>query len=548
MPTESQPPSAPETVQAHPGPELQALPAKIPSADDYCLWEMDARDFHVGILGSGPGFMTMLDIISNEQYRDFLPGMVLVAVCEAVDQRKILHVQRRGIPVYDTCEAMLAAHPELDLIIELVGKRPRIQRLRSSLPAAVSLVDHVAAVFFCGMHTMLQAGIHCRRDLDRHKALLRAVMDEVNEDILLLDKERRVVDMNKTVRKRLAQGPGGEALVEELLGKSCHLVQTMENGKPFCPGEPDPACPFDETLAGGEKAECLLTRVDDQGKLVYYRVYTYPVRDSFGQMTHILMIRRNITARTLRERHQQQLDKLTMLGELSSYLAHEIRNPLFAIAGFTRSLQRSPSLRPEEREKVAIILEETERLDRMLKSMLDFARPTKDQVGECDLNRVAQQTVELMQIGYAQQLCSIELKAAPTLPLVRGDAEAVKQCLVNLIKNSLEAMPQGGHVQVRTGLDGQQVFVQVQDTGTGMSAQNMEKVFSPFYSTKPQGYGMGLAMIKKLVDELGGHVQLSSTLGEGTTVTLFFQPVLSGDAVESAPLFPPQPSDRDKTA
>ncbi len=496
-----------------------------PVLEEYCIWEMESARFMVGVVGTGPGFLTILDIISNDEYHEFIPTMELVAVAAppGSDQRRLEHVRRMDVPVYPGLDEMLAAHPEIDLLIELVGSRFRTKAVRATLPEHISLVDHVAAVFFCGMHNMLQAGQHCRVNLDRHMSMLRVIIDEVNEDIILLDKERRVIDMNRSVRQRLKDNP------DEYFGKACWLVQTLEDGEIFC-ASADKNCPFEETLQTGKKAEALMTRVNEQGQLVYYRVYTYPVCDTQGSMTHIMVFRRNITARTMRERHQQQLDKLALMGEMSAYLAHEIRNPLFAISGFTNSLLRSEKLDASEREKLDIIAQETKRLDRMLKSMLDFARPSKEgqkPLTDFDPNEVARQTVELMRIGYEHQGYVLHLDLHEGLPRGRGDAEAVKQCLVNLLKNSIEAMPKGGEILVRSALGPEHVQLQVADNGPGMSAAAMDKAFSPFFSTKAQGYGMGLAMIKKVVDEFGGLVDLSSSEGKGVTVTMSFLPVLA---------------------
>ncbi len=495
-----------------------------PKLEDYCLWELESSEFRVGIVGTGPGFMTILDIISNELYQEFIPTMRLVAVAAPAggDERKLEHVRARSIPVYATLDNMLHEHPEIDLLIELVGSRFQSRSVRARLPDHVSLVDHVSAVFFCGMHNMLQSSLFCRMNLDRHKAMLRAIIDEVNEDIVLLDKERRVVDMNKNVRERLQEGG------DQYFGKACWLVVTQENGMAFCNG-PEKHCPYDETLRTGKKAEALVTRVNEEGQLVYYRVYSYPVHDSQGHMTHVLVLRRNITARTLRERHQQQLDKLALMGEMSAYLAHEIRNPLFAISGFTNSLLRSGKLDESDREKLSIISEETKRLDHMLRSMLDFARPSTNgaKMEEFDPNRVARQTVELMRLGYGHQGYEITMDLQEKLPRGRGEAETVKQCLVNLIKNSIEAMPNGGRITVCTAMGDDHILLRVKDNGPGMSTEALEKAFSPFFSTKNQGYGMGLAMIKKVVDELGGLVELHSAEGKGTVVTLSFMPVLA---------------------
>jgi len=245
-------------------------------------------------------------------------------------------------------------------------------------------------------------------------------------------------------------------------------------------------------------------------------------------MTHILVMRRDITARTRREKQQQQAEKLAVVGEMSTYLAHEIRNPLFAIGGFTNALLRSPDLAEKDREKLAIIAEETGRLDRLLTSVLNFVRPGHpDTDAVCDLATVAQETADLMAAGYSRRGIDIEVKVDPGLPQVRGEAETVKQCLVNLIKNSIEAISGEGRIDIRAALDTDAVELSVTDTGVGMSREQLGRIFSPFYSTKEQGYGLGMAMIKKMVEEIGGEVEVNSVEGRGTTVTLRLRPILA---------------------
>ncbi len=496
-------------------------PANKISVDEYCLWEMEDREFQVGIIGTGPGFMSILDIISNAEYQDFIPGMRLVAVAEGEPgSRKLAFVEEQNIPCYDSYPEMLAKHPDITLLIELLGSSGRLRAIRADLPEGASLIDHQAAVFLCGMHNMLQAGAHCRLHLDSQRALLQAIIDEVREDILLLDKEGRVVDMNKNVSARLGKPK------QELLGLPCWKVQTLSTGHAFCP-EPDKECPFFKALSTGEKAETLMTRVNKDGQLVYFRIYAYPIHSPLGGISHILVMRRDITSRTLRERNMQQQEKLAIVGEMSAFLAHEIRNPLFAIAGFTKSLQRSENLNQTEREKISIISQEAERLDRLLSSILNFVRPSGSVMEEIDLNAVIRDTIELLQFSYSMEGYAIEHFLDPNLPHVRGQEEMLKQCIVNLAKNAFEAMPGGGTVTLRTSMQEHYVTLNVEDRGKGMSHEALEHVFSPFYSTKGKGYGLGLAMIKKIIEEFGGRVELKSKEEEGTMVTLFFSPVLA---------------------
>jgi signal transduction histidine kinase len=240
-------------------------------------------------------------------------------------------------------------------------------------------------------------------------------------------------------------------------------------------------------------------------------------------------MRRNITQRTLTEKGAQKAERLATIGEMSAFLAHEIRNPLFAIGGFAHSLMRSTNLNQGERDKLNIILQETERLDRLLKSVLDFARPSPGNGGEVDVAAIIAETVDLMKIGYCTQDIVLDTSVAQNLPRVKGDADLFKQCLINLVKNSVEAMPGGGRIAIRADLADRRVRVEVEDNGPGMPKALLEKVFSPFFTTKDKGYGLGLAMIKKVVEDFEGRVELTSTEGGGTTVALSLSPVLAGE-------------------
>jgi signal transduction histidine kinase len=294
----------------------------------------------------------------------------------------------------------------------------------------------------------------------------------------------------------------------------------------FCPGA-SKECPFETTLVTREAAEALITRVDDDGRLRYFRVYTYPVFNRFGGLDYIMVVRRDITRRTWRERHKQELEKLSVIGEMSTYLAHEIRNPLFAIGGFTKALLRSKDLSDKDKEKLSIIAQETERLDNLLTQVLNFAKTNAREKAVADLGQVVNDTAELMRIGFEERGFAFVVDLEDKPPVVRGEPDMIKQCLINLAKNAVEAMPEGGSIILRARLVGDWVALDVEDTGKGMSEAELVKVFSPFYSTKEQGYGLGLAMIRKIIEEFGGSVEIKSQEDEGTTVTMLLAPVLA---------------------
>ncbi len=496
-------------------------PLDIGQGEEYCLLESEDFVFNVGVVGTGSGFLSILDLASHTDYAEQLPPMHLVAVAEpGENESKLICLRKLNVPTYATWEGMLARHPEINLIIELSGGKFRLAHIRGRVPSHVSVVDHDTAIFFCAMHNMIQITSHCRADLRHHRMLMEAVMDEVREDVMLLDAKCRVVDMNKNVYTRRG------ASKNELVGKNCWEVATLSDGEPFCQ-EMDERCPVTATLNTWAKAEALMTRVSADGHLHYYRVYSYPVFDSHGKLSHVLLMRRDITARTLREKMQQEREKLAVLGEMSMYLAHEIRNPIFAIGGFTKALLQAPELSAKSMEKIKIIGEETRRLETILSSILKFTRPTQSMLFDLELNPLVEESLELVRIGYGGLGFEITASLAPNLPKVRGDGEVLKQTVLTLVKNAMEAMDRPGEIRVATGLANEFVFLSVEDEGRGMSRREIEKAFSPFGTVKGgENYGLGLALIKKSIEEFGGSIDLRSREGLGTKVTLYLPPIL----------------------
>lgn len=484
-----------------------------------CYWNGSMNPFVIGIVGVGAGFKVLLDIINNDVFREFLPEMILVAVSDVHQKQDTLALGELGIPIYNTFVEMLEHHSDINLVIEMTGTTEMFSSLRKYLPESISLMDHREIIFFCGLHDMALVKGNYKNNLAQQQVLIQSIIDEIREDIFLMDKNGCVVDLNSVVWRK------AEIPKSELIGKTCWHAARQRDGSTFC-DQFDPECPFHKTLKSGQKEESLVTKVNRDGLLQYYRLYAYPVFDIRGKMSHIMVMHRDITERTNREKHQNQRDKLAVIGEMSTYLAHEIRNPLFAIGGFANSLSKSSNLNEKDREKVQIIVEETKRLDRLLTNMLNFVRSSHTSRKEVDILSVVQSAAELMSIGYGQRGYRIEVCSVSPLPSVLGDEDALKQCIVNLVKNAVEAMPEGGDITLSLSLNAGDVVLQVTDTGVGMNEHEQDRVFNPFYSTKEDGSGLGLAMIKKIIEELGGRVKLASKVGQGTTVSLFLPSAL----------------------
>lgn len=424
------------------------------------------------------------------------------------------------LPVHAHWREMLAQHPALNLVIETTGDPALLGELRRGLPLEISLVERGAASFFVRLLSTDQMWMACKVDLLHTQTLLKGIIDQLQEEIVLADAQGRVMDCNRAVE--LATGLSKADMAGKPL-RQFFRIDPARTGPPGGHGAP----PLERALATRQAVEDTLAHVDDAGRMHYTREYVYPLNADSDTAVRFLCIRRDITSRTQMEQRLQQSERLASIGEMSTYIAHEIRNPLFAIGGFANQLLRSVD-EPAAREKIEIILEESRRLDGILKSILTFARPLDPgHRGLADVNRIVRETMELMGMACEGKGIRLVLGLGEDLPLAEADPELVKQCLINLVKNSVEAMPEGGTLAVRTAMDGARVQLAVEDTGHGIAPELRDKVFSPFFSTKGKGSGLGLAMTRKIMDELGGTVELSSLPGQGTRVTLGLPPQLA---------------------
>jgi signal transduction histidine kinase len=230
---------------------------------------------------------------------------------------------------------------------------------------------------------------------------------------------------------------------------------------------------------------------------------------------------------------------LAALGQMAAGLAHEVKNPLGAIKGAAQLLndpRHGAPVSAVEQEFVGIILEEVERLDRVVGSVLDYARPSKGEQGPVDLNAVVRRTITVLASDRAEE-CEIVTDLVDALPPVRADAEQLRQVLINLVRNAIQAMGGRGTVRVRTalhttgsslgsapaGTTGDWVEVSVRDSGPGIAPQVLRNLFVPFFTTKDRGTGLGLAISQRMVEEMGGRIQVVSHLGDGATFTVLLQ-------------------------
>ena len=224
----------------------------------------------------------------------------------------------------------------------------------------------------------------------------------------------------------------------------------------------------------------------------------------------------NQDLKTSRER-LLKTERLSAIGEVAATVAHEIRNPLTAIGGFARSVFGAMGERDKNRRKVEIILEETDRLEHMLSSLLEFTRPAVPRFTALDLNALVMQTIHFMGTEIDPGLFRVNYQLDPNLPRVWADSQQIRQVLLNIIRNALQEMPNGGSLTATTSENGNEVQIAIKDTGPGIPPENMDKIFEAFFSTKPAGSGLGLAICAQILRNHNGRIEAHSRVGDGAT-------------------------------
>jgi len=227
--------------------------------------------------------------------------------------------------------------------------------------------------------------------------------------------------------------------------------------------------------------------------------------------------------RKLLEEQVQRADRLAVIGEMAAGLAHEIRNPLMAIKGFSQ-LQNEDITLSERKEYNDIIIHEVERMNHLIEELLGFSRPTLDLVTHVNINEVLKNTLILAEIRAHGTEVEFEHELASFLPEVMANEEQLRQVFLNILINAMQAMERKGKITISSSYDAVSAKVRVSftDTGPGIEPENIKKLFDPFFTTKASGTGLGLAVANHLMLSWNGVILVESKINQGSTFTLIF--------------------------
>jgi len=256
------------------------------------------------------------------------------------------------------------------------------------------------------------------------------------------------------------------------------------------------------------------------GRTVHVQVSTSRMRAVGGTILGAVVTIEDVSEIRALTEQLIRADRLAAMGELTAGVAHEVRNPLGVIRASVQLLEDAQCDPKRIHDAAEVIKQEIDRLDKVIKALLDFGRPSKPTLVAADVNGVLED-VELFTRRFATQAnVDIEASYSPDVPPVLGDPDQLKQVFLNLVTNAVQAMDEtGGTISLSTRAAGDYVVITVSDTGPGIPEGDLSKVFDPFFTRRAEGTGLGLTIVHRIIDEHDGHIEVESRPG-GTTFTV----------------------------
>jgi two-component system sensor histidine kinase HydH len=330
------------------------------------------------------------------------------------------------------------------------------------------------------------------------------ILDTLDQAVVALDRERRVIYNNRRI--------------EELLGAEAGTLVGQAGGRLF-PGA-------DARWLKGASREPREFKLEAEGREFTLKAEALPVRDEEGDPIGSVIVGEAISESEDGE-FQKKIDRLVSLGELSAYVAHEIRNPLTGIRTTVQFVGSKFKSRDPRREDLDDVIRELDRIEQIITGLLMFARPPAAQPQPCDLHQVLEKTLDLLDAQFQDAQVTLVRAFDADLPQVISDPDLTQQVFLNLSLNAIQAMPQGGTLTVTTALRRYRtrrsmVDVSFGDTGVGIPKELMERIFDPFFTTRSMGTGLGLSISVQIVRDAGGVVTAKNNSGGGATLRVSF--------------------------
>jgi len=334
------------------------------------------------------------------------------------------------------------------------------------------------------------------------EAELENIFRSITDMVYFTDMDYTIKSVNKAVEEKLGLDK------KDIIGRKCYEV--FHGMK-----EPWHRCPHHKTV---ESKRSNVEEIEDPYMGGTFLTSTSPIFDLSGNFLGTVHIVRDITELKYMRERLQSAERMAALGEVAAKVAHEIRNPLVSIGGFAQRLERK--LEGNLKEYASIIYNEVKRLEDILKDILGFVREIRLSIEDVNINDLVANVISLVEGEIHERGLTLE-KYLGEVPPVKLDYARMKEALLNILNNAIQAVLIQGKIVVRTYRSNGYAVIEISDTGTGISEKDLPFIFDPFYTTKVTGTGLGLAITRRIVEEHNGRIEVKSKVGEGTTFKIF---------------------------
>ncbi|GBD92571.1 sporulation kinase E [bacterium BMS3Abin05] len=341
--------------------------------------------------------------------------------------------------------------------------------------------------------------------IQESKNKLQTLFDSITDYITVVDKNYEIVMANRMVAKSVGEPP------EKIIGKKCYEVYAEES-------EPCVDCVLQKTVQSN-RPEFLEKKIGEK----VFQFWSYPMFDLKGRLPYVIEYAKDVTRQKRLEKKLIQSEKLATIGLLASGVAHELRNPLNIIETARYYLSEIlPNENDDAKNKLMIIKRSVTRASNIINNLLEFSRHSSKDKERIDVNYLIDKTLSLIEKDlYANNISVI--KNYENVPMTYFNVDSLKQVFLNIIINAIQAMPDGGQLFILTDKTPEgRLRIQFTDSGQGISDENLNQIFAPFFTTKEVGKGTGLGMYvsHSIIHGEGGEISVKSQLGRGTTFTI----------------------------
>jgi PAS domain S-box-containing protein len=433
------------------------------------------------------------------------------------------------IELFDNYLEMLSMN-HLDFILELTGEPQILSDLVKHKPPTVGILDRQASMLLLDIATLYERVADKATEINLATSFASALLEASPDGVMVIDRDFRIINCNDSPLITVGKGR------ESVLGKFCHEIIYNSQKHCDCHGRD---CPAQETIKTRQPSRVLHENLSINGEAQVSQVTAYPIFNQMNEIVQLVITVRDIT-KALSERIKKstkiikddlarfaQEDRLSSLGRLVASVCHEINNPITSIVTFNKlilSYLQESKLPPDGsagfERYLDLSIREALRCGSIVNNLLTFARQKNVEAKDIDLIEVVQTIMMLTkhQLESSQVEYELDLPKAPFK--VYGDSTQIQQCLMNLIFNAIESMPEGGKLTISGGPDDEEnmVWLSVADNGHGIKPEDLPHIFEPFYTTKVdgKGVGLGLSMTYGIIRKHNGIIEVNSNPSKGT--------------------------------